>query len=76
MNSKANRTSRPSIHKGLLSFLYTPGDHLIGLVMSLESWRRREQVSMQFAHIDTRTLRDAGISEARRFIEINKPFRE
>jgi uncharacterized protein YjiS (DUF1127 family) len=72
MNSKAKRRSRSSIHNRALACLYAIGD----LVVSLETWRRREQMSMQLAHVDARTLRDAGISEARRFIVINQPFRE
>ena len=76
MNSKANRSIRPSIHNGPLSFLYALGDHLVELVISLENRRRREQMSIQIARIDTGTLHDAGISEAQRFVEINKPFEE
>ncbi len=40
----------------------------------LETWRQRHRSSMQLARVETRTLRDIGISESRRFIEINKPF--
>ena len=70
MNNKAKRRIQSSIHSRAIDFL-----HAIGvLAENLESWRRRQQMSMQLAHIDARTLRDAGISEARRFIEINKPF--
>jgi len=29
---------------------------------------------MQFAHTEARILRDVGISEAQRFLEVNKPF--
>jgi uncharacterized protein YjiS (DUF1127 family) len=76
MISKANRTSQTSIHNSTVAFLQAIGVPLIGLVVSLESWRRRQQRSMQLAQIDARSLRDAGISEARRFIEINKPFRD
>jgi uncharacterized protein YjiS (DUF1127 family) len=42
--------------------------------MALENWRRQQQASMQLDHVDAHTLRDVGISESRRFIEINKPF--
>lgn len=41
---------------------------------ALETWRRRHKASMQSARIESRVLRDIGISEAQRFIEINKPF--
>ena len=40
----------------------------------LEDWRRRERLSMQLAHVDAHTLRDAGISEAQRFIGVHHPF--
>ena len=42
-------------------------------LLALEHWRLRQQVEMQLAHIDARTLRDAGISEAQRFLGVNKP---
>ena len=38
----------------------------------LEHWRR--QVTLQFAQLDARILRAAAISEAQRYIEVNKPF--
>jgi len=76
MKINATDSSPSSIHNRTLSFLCAISDHLLELVMSMESWRKRKQLDMQFAHIDPRTLRDAGISEARRFIEINKPFRQ
>jgi len=76
MNSKANRTSQTSVYDGRLEILHALGVQLADLLAGLESWRRRQQMSMQLAHVDPRTLRDAGISEARRFIEINRPFRE
>jgi uncharacterized protein YjiS (DUF1127 family) len=47
---------------------------LFSMATALEHWRRRQQLSMQLAHVDARTLRDAGISEAQRFIGVNKPF--
>lgn len=46
------------------------------IAMALKTWRWRYQTSMQIAHVDARVLRDAGISEARLFIEVNKPFWE
>ncbi len=45
-------------------------------IRALDTWRRRQQSRSQFAGIDHRILRDAGISEARVFIEVNKPFWE
>jgi uncharacterized protein YjiS (DUF1127 family) len=76
MSSKTNRNNRPSIQDSALSLLHAVGDHLADLARALETWRRRQQTCTQLAHIDARTLRDAGISEARRFIEINRPFQE
>jgi uncharacterized protein YjiS (DUF1127 family) len=46
------------------------------LFATMDTWRRRHKASMQCARIETRILRDLGISEARRFIEVNKPFWE
>lgn len=51
-------------------------DRLVEGFMALETWRRRHKESMQFARIESRVLRDLGISEAQRFIEVNKPFWE
>ena len=43
-------------------------DFLFGLVSTIETWRQSHKARMQFSQIDARTLRDAGISEAQRFI--------
>ncbi len=43
-------------------------DWPLGLWSRLENRRRRHKARQQFARIDARTLRDAGISEAQRFI--------
>ena len=48
--------------------------YLAGFARALEDWRRRERLSMQLAHVDAHTLRDAGISEAQRFIGVHHPF--
>jgi uncharacterized protein YjiS (DUF1127 family) len=56
------------------SLLFTIADQLSHLAKALEHWRRQQQTSMQLDHVDAHTLRDVGISESRRFIEINKPF--
>ena len=40
----------------------------LGLASALDTWRRERKARMQFSRIDTRTLRDAGISEAQRFL--------
>ena len=39
-------------------------------------WRQREILRSSLYRLDSSTLRDAGISEAQRFIEGNKPFWE
>lgn len=44
--------------------------------VAVDTWRERHRRSMQGARIESRILRDLGISEARRFIEVNKPFWE
>ena len=46
------------------------------LFAAVDTWRQRHRSSMQGARIDPRILRDLGISEAERFIEVNKPFWE
>jgi uncharacterized protein YjiS (DUF1127 family) len=42
----------------------------------IEIWRQREISRTSFYVLDPSILRDAGISEAQRFIEGNKPFWE
>ena len=42
----------------------------------IEIWRQREISRTSFYVLDPSILRDAGISEAHRFIEGNKPFWE
>lgn len=43
---------------------------------TVDIWIQRHRTRRQFARVDVRILRDCGISEADRFIEINKPFWE
>jgi len=40
------------------------------------TWHQRHRTRQDFARVEPRILRDCGISEAERFIEINKPFWE
>ncbi|MCP4472841.1 MAG: hypothetical protein GY815_19550 [Gammaproteobacteria bacterium] len=54
--------------------LSATADFFTAMVAAVENSRRRHQASMQLAHVDARILRDAGISEAQRFLEVNKPF--
>jgi len=42
----------------------------------IDIWRQREISRASFYGLDSSILRDAGISEAQRFIEGNKPFWE
>ena len=51
-------------------------DRLVEGFRALDTWRQRHKASQQFARIESRVLRDLGISEAQRFIEVNKPFWE
>lgn len=51
-------------------------DCLVDCIAALETWRQRHKASMQGARLESRILRDLGISEAQRFIEVNKPFWE
>lgn len=51
-------------------------ERLTGAIKILETWRQRHKERMQFAAIEARILRDAGISQAQRFVAVNKPFWE
>ena len=46
------------------------------IVVTVDTWNRRHKTRRQFASVEHRILRDVGISQADRFIEINKPFWE
>ena len=43
---------------------------------TIDTWRERSRSRWHLAHIDKHTLRDAGISQAAVFIEVNKSFWE
>jgi len=49
---------------------------LTRVIKIIEIWRQREKSRASFYVLGTSILRDAGISEAQRFIEGNKPFWE
>ena len=49
---------------------------LTRVIKIIEIWRQREKSRTSFYVLDPSILRDAGISEAQRFIEGNKPFWE
>ena len=74
MNSiPATGSASPASARGH-SLLFAITDQLSHLAKAMEHWRRQQQASIQLGHVDAHTLRDVGISESRRFIEINKPF--
>ena len=45
-------------------------------IMVIHTWQQREKSRASFYGLDPSILRDAGINEAQRFIEGNKPFWE
>lgn len=49
---------------------------LTRVIKIIEIWRQREISRTSFYVLNPSILRDAGISEAQRFIECNKPFWE
>lgn len=51
-------------------------DRLKRLAFLVDTWRQRHKSSMQCARVEAHVLRDLGISEAQRFIAVNKPFWE
>ena len=51
--------------------------HPLAMVFkTINTWIERQKYRSQFALIDGRYLKDVGISEADRFIEVNKSFSE
>ena len=51
-------------------------DRWIRFSETIDTWNRRHRTRQQFAKVESRVLRDIGVSEADRFIEVNKPFWE
>jgi uncharacterized protein YjiS (DUF1127 family) len=45
-------------------------------IKTVDNWNRRYRRRRQFAAAEARVLNDIGISQASRFIEVNKPFWE
>ena len=43
---------------------------------AIGTWRQRKLYRASLRRLDSNILRDVGISEAERFIEVNKPFWE
>ena len=48
----------------------------IKTIQTLETWRLRNKSSMEFSDIEAHMLQDIGVSEAQRFIGVNKEFWE
>jgi uncharacterized protein YjiS (DUF1127 family) len=44
------------------------------VIATLTLWQRRISSRHQLARLDARLLADAGISEAQRYAELNKPY--
>jgi len=74
MNQLAIKPTGSASATSTKSPLPAPFDFFAAMVADLENSRRRHQANMQLAHVEALTLRDAGISEAQRFLEVNKPF--
>ncbi len=74
MNQLAIHPSGSSSVTSTKSSLSATFDFFAAMVAGVENSRRQHQASMQLAHTQARILRDAGISEAQRFLEVNKPF--
>jgi len=73
MNTQTARDTKSPVVAAALSVLAAISEQLFSAAMALEQRRRQQQLSMQLACVDARTLRDAGISEAQRFIGVNHP---
>ena len=52
------------------------GEWITRIMKTMVTCNKRHQTRRQFAVVETRILRDVGISEADRFIEVNKSFWE
>jgi uncharacterized protein YjiS (DUF1127 family) len=46
----------------------------LSLYARLRQWQRNSRTRRQLARLDSRQLADAGISEAQRQLELDKPF--
>jgi uncharacterized protein YjiS (DUF1127 family) len=72
-------------HSAVVKFL--PGDHtrfkvltridsIANAFRTVETWKLRHKTRRQLAVTEARILKDVGITEAQRSIEVNKPFWE
>lgn len=76
MFTQASIPAREPATNGTNNPFFAIIDCLVNGVVAVETWRRRHKASMQGARVESRILRDLGITEAQRFIEVNKPFWE
>lgn len=76
MKQTITEVREPSTLSSAKSAVATLVDFMEGLFITLESWRRDHENSMKLARVEARVLQDIGVSEAQRFIALNKPFRE
>ncbi len=74
MNQLAIKSTGSASVTSTKSLMPATFDFFAAMVTAVENSRQRHQVSMQLAHVEAHILRDAGISEAQRFLEIYKPF--
>ena len=75
-NMKAVTMPSFSITDGPRGHLQKLLQRLVRAPGTLETWRLRHLRRMQFAAVDARILRDAGISESQRFLVVNEPLWE
>lgn len=76
MKQTITEVREPSTLSSAKSAVATLVDFMEGLFITLERWRRDHENSMKLARVEARVLQDIGVSEAQRFIALNKPFRE
>jgi uncharacterized protein YjiS (DUF1127 family) len=76
MKRTITEVREPSTLSSAKSAVATLVDFMEGVFITLEIWRRDHENSMKLARVEARVLQDIGVSEAQRFIALNKPFRE
>jgi len=76
MITQAWGLAREPAGNGVNNPIFTIVDCLLKSAAAIDTWRQRHKASMQGARVESRILRDLGITEAQRFIEVNKPFWE
>jgi uncharacterized protein YjiS (DUF1127 family) len=74
MTGEAAAPARNPATIGVHNPHFTIVDCLLDCARAVETWRQRHKASMQGARVESRILSDLGISQAQRFIEVNKPF--